>query len=448
MTWYHDCMYDTAAPVGSFWEADAPPLAPGVDLGPLQGDHHCDVAVIGGGYTGLSAALHLARDHHIDVALLESGTLGWGASGRNGGFCTLPPMGLSYTQLIRRYGLDEARAFVASQVDAVELVSSLARDEGVDLQKQGEGTLHVAHAPGRFSDLQEEAGFLGGTFGLPVSLLTREEMAERHYDSAEQFGALHNHTGFGLHPLRFARSLAAAAARRGARLHGKSHVRAWEKSGGVHHLVTPAGTLRARRVVIATNGFTRTPVAGLLSDRLMPVISNIVVTRPLSADERAAHHWHTEIPCSNTRRLLFYYRMLPDHRFLFGARGDLTGNPDDGRRMRAEMERRLGEVFPHWKGIPTTHYWRGFVCMTARMTPAIGQLPDDSSVHFSLAYHGDGVAAAPWAGRMLAQVIAGANSMGKIPAPFKGIPPFIPFPSLRRWYLQAALGYYRLEDNK
>ncbi|ABS62577.1 FAD dependent oxidoreductase [Parvibaculum lavamentivorans DS-1] len=444
MTWYHSGMYDPAVPVASFWEEDAPPLGSLVDLGP-NGDEICDVAIIGGGYTGLSAAYHLARDFSADVRVLEAGPLGWGASGRNGGFCTLPPTGLSLDQLIARYGEVEAKRFIASQVEAVELVRTLARDENIEIQPQGEGTLHVAHARSRFAELAHERDLLNGTFGIAARLLPREEVAEAHYDSAEQFGALHNPVGFGLHPLRFARGLAEAAARAGARLHGHSEVRAWEREGALHRLVTSSGIIRARRVVIATNGFTRDRLHPIARD-LIPVMSNIIVTRPLTADELAAQSWQTETPCANTRRHLFYYRLLPDRRFLFGARGDLTGKPEDGAHMRSFMERRLREVFPGWAHVPVTHYWRGFVCMARRLTPSIGHLPDDESVHFALGYHGDGVSAAPWSGRMVARLIAGNADFSSIPAPFRGPPARIPFPSLRRWYLRAALGYYRLTD--
>ncbi|MEX0838826.1 MAG: FAD-binding oxidoreductase [Parvibaculum sp.] len=445
MSWYHPGMYDAGVPVGSFWEEEAPPLADGVDLGPA-GDETCDVAIVGGGYTGLSCALHLARDFNIDVRLVEAGPLAWGASGRNGGFCTYPPSGLSLGELIAHYGEAEAKRFIASQVEAVDLVRALARDEAIDLRPQGDGTLHVAHHPACVAALEREGDLLNRVFGIPARLMPRAEVAETEYDSTEQFGALSNPVGFGLQPLRFARGLAAAAARAGAKLHGNSRVLHREKMDGWHRLTTPSGTLRARRVVIATNGFTRDDVAPALERNLLPVLSNIVVTRPLTATELAAQNWRTERPCANTRRLLFYYRMLPGNRFLFGARGDLTGKPEDGAKMRRWMERRLGAVFPGWRHVDITHNWRGFVCMAARLTPSIGRLDDDESVFFALAYHGDGVSAAPWSGRLLAQLIGGKAELADIPAPMRGRPRAIPFPALRRWYLRGALGYYGLRD--
>ncbi|HAC60263.1 MAG TPA: hypothetical protein DCF73_18150 [Rhodobiaceae bacterium] len=438
-------MYNAGAPAGSLWEETAPALANGVDLG-ANGDETCDVAIIGGGYTGLSCALHLARDFSMNVRLLEAGPLGWGASGRNGGFCTLPPMGLTFDRLIARYGEEEARRFISSQVEATRFVRAFAQEEGMDIDPQGEGELHVAHAPSRYAELEHERDLLSGKFGIPARLIPREEVAAEWYDSTEQFGALHVGAGFGLHPLRFARGLAAAAARAGAKLHGGSPVTRWEREGRSHLLVTPSGTIRAARVVVATNGFTRSPMPAALSDNIIPVMSNIVVTRPLTADELAAQNWRTETPCANTRNLLFYYRLLPDRRFLFGARGDLTGKPEDGLRMRRFMERRLGEVFPGWAHVEITHSWRGFVCMAARLTPSLGSLPDDETVFFALGYHGNGVAAAPWAGRLVAQLIGGKKKISDIPAPVRGEPRSIPFPALRRWYLRGALGYYRFMD--
>ncbi len=161
----------------------------------------------------------------------------------------------------------------------------------------------------------------------------------------------------------------------------------------------------------------------------MPVISNIVVTRPLTAAELAGQNWRTERPCANTRRLLFYYRMLPGNRFLFGARGDLTGRPEDAAKTH------LLDAAPSRRGFPRlaarrhrAQLARGFVCMAARLTPSVGRMQEDESVYFALAYHGDGVSAAPWSGRLLAQLIGGKAELADIiPAPMRGGAPPIPF---------------------
>lgn len=444
MSFYHPSMYDASRPVGSWWEDDAPLLPIGVDAGPAA-DASCDVAIIGGGYTGLSCALHLARDHKVDVRVLESGTLGWGASGRNGGFCTFPPSHTSFEGLIKNFGLEDARRFIDSQRDAVSLVRSLAESEGIDIQPQGDSTMIVAHAPNRWAGLQSEAKAME-RLGIPHELHRAGAFAERFYDSAEQFGGLQVKVGFGLHPLRFARGLAAAAARHGAKLHAHSKVLGWTKQDGQHLLATSGGTIRAKRVVVATNGFLEDKLLPSLANQIMPVISNIIVTRPLTDSELRSQRWQTEIPCSNTRELLFYYRLLPDKRFLFGARGDTTGKPEDAAVMRAGMERRLGEVFPGWRDVETTHYWRGFVCMTRSSFPTIGQTEEDSTVWYGLGYHGNGVSAAPWTGQTLARLIAGAQTLASVPVQLTTRPAPIPFPQLKRWYLKLALAYYRFAD--
>lgn len=445
MSWYHSSMYDTGEPARSYWEAEAPPL----DLAtPPAGDETCDIAIIGGGYTGLSAAYHLTRDGAADVRVLEAGDPGWGASGRNGGFCTLHPSGLSLTDLTKRFGETEARRYIRSQVEAIDLVTEIAEREDIDLQRQGDGYYLVAHAPSRYAELERQAELMHHTFGLSTQLHPADDFAACGYDSTEQFGALHVGVGYGLQPLRFARGLARAAARRGVTLHGHSEVLNWDKSDGWHRLATADGTVRARQVIVATNGYTRDRLHPALAGRLMPVISNILVTRPLTDTELSAQNWRTDCMCSNTRTLLFYYRLLPDRRFLFGARGDLTGRPEDGDAMRAWLARRVGEVFPAWADVEIAHYWRGFVCMTRDLTPALGQLNDDPSVWYALAYHGDGVAAAPWAGATVAKLILGTASRESVPAPFRAPPPVIPLAALRPWFLRAAIGYYRLVDDR
>lgn len=439
---FHPAVYDTERMPASWWaEGVALPKAE-----PLTGDAVADVAVIGGGYTGLSAALHLARDHGIAATVLDAGPIGWGASARNGGFVTLPAAKLSAEQVIARWGEHEARRFFQSQFEAIGFVRDLLAAERIEADPQGDATFEVAHAEGAVAELQRTSEIYRHRFGLEAAFLGRWAFDEIGHGGTEQFGALRLKGGFGLHPLKFLLGLAAAARRRGATLHGSSPVISWVKDGRIHELETPDGRLRARHVIVATNGYTPDILRSELANRALPALSNIVVTRPLTAAERAAERWRTEAPCANTRSLLFYYRMLPDGRFLFGGRGGTVGSPTENDRMRAWLERRLGEVFPSWKGVQTTHFWNGLVALTARGTPAIGRFPKDPTVHYGFGWHGNGVNTAPWAGALLAGSVAGRVGLDNLPAPYRGLPLGLVSPGFRRLALKAAYLWYGLTE--
>ncbi len=199
--------------------------------------------------------------------------------------------------------------------------------------------------------------------------------------------------------------------------------------------------------MVAANAFLPERLHRAFDGRLLPVVSNIIVTRPLTQAELAAQSWHTDCPLINARKLLFYYRMLPDNRLLLGARGDLTGAPADGARMRAWMTRRMGEVFPAWRDVEIDYFWRGLICMSRRLAPSAGRLDDDPSVFYGLGYHGNGVNCAPWTGMKLAAMVAGRERPEDLPAVLRGLPPRFPLPGLRLKYLAAALRWYRFRDD-
>jgi glycine/D-amino acid oxidase-like deaminating enzyme len=445
MPLYHPDIYDASRPVPSYWEQNAPLSQHGFE--PLQSEQRCEVAIIGGGYTGLSAALHLARDYGIEARVLEAGHISWGASGRNGGFCCMPATKLSIAELIRRYGVEETQHFYRAQREAIELVERLAEEEDIDYDKCGDGILEVAHKASRMRALGEDRDALKKLFGIESDLIDKKTFQASYFDCAELEGGLKVHLGFGLNPIKFITGLARAAARRGAVIHGKSAVSGWEKLNGVHRLITPQGTLRAERIIVAVNGFIREQLNPTLDAAALPAISNIIVTRALSEDELKAHAWQNASPAVTTRVLHNYFRLLPDKRFLIGGRGDYRGSEQSGEIMRLKLEARFRQLFPHWQEVPVTHFWRGLVCVTRSLLPRIGRLEDDPSVWYGFGYHGNGVCNAPWAGKMIANNLAGANrDLEGIPKIMRGLSSSFVFPELRLWMLRAAYAFYRLKD--
>ena len=443
---YDDNLYQFDTPQSSYWEATAGDLQ--VDARPLAGIESCDVAIIGGGYTGLSAAYHLARDYDVDVRVVEAGHIGWGASGRNGGFCCMGGTKVHGSDLIKQYGIEEARIWYRMQVESVELVRQIGARENLDFWPQGDSEYLVAHTPRNFEELSRECGVLTKQLSINANMIGRDEFRERFYDSTEQYGAMRESPTFGLHPLRYCLGLASAAQRNGATLHDRSEVVEWTKDDdGSHRLVTNGGTLRAKRVIYATNGFIRESLRREYSGRTLPIISAIIATRPLSDEERAAHNWQTEQLMANTRRILNYFRMLPDGRLLFGGRGQGDGSAVGEQETYANLKRMLATFWPHWSDVDVEYGWRGLICFTGALRPSIGQLEDDPSVFHGFGYHGNGVAMGTWAGSKLAEWI-GTAAAPELPAIVQGLGRKFPIPRLRFRYLQLGIAISRLLDKR
>lgn len=445
---YDDNLYQFDTPQNSYWEATGG--AEHFDATPVSTNESCDVAVIGGGYTGLSAALHLARDHNIDVRVLDAGHIGWGASGRNGGFCCVGGTALQRGDFIKHFGVESAREFYSASCDAVDLVKNLAVDEKIDYQSFGNAEVEVAHSKRAAAALIDDHRILSETLGMDTELISAGECRERFYNSTETFGALINRPAFGLHPLRYCRGLATAAARNGAILHGHSQVTRWDKDAeGVHRLSTAGGVMRAKRVVYASNGFIQEDLHPEFYGRTLPIISAIVVTRPLTTDELAAQNWRTENPSINSKLIMNYFRLLPDNRFLFGGRGSTSGHLAGEAITHENNIAALKRIWPAWESVDIEYRWHGLICYTAALRPSIGIMDDDESVHFGFGYHGNGVNMASWAGKQLANWIASGKQPRDLPAIITGLSRKFPLPKLRSTFfrLGVQLGKWRDKHN-
>jgi glycine/D-amino acid oxidase-like deaminating enzyme len=428
--------------VESYWAATAGPEVEGAD--PIAADQDVDIAIIGGGYTGLSAAYHLARRHGIAAHVLEANRIGWGCSGRNGGFCSIGIGKDDFGDWVARFGLEAAKSIFEQGREAVRSVQQIIAAENLDVDRSPDGGLELAHRPNRLPEMAARQRQLRELFGIECRLLGKAELDRDYLVSREAHGALWHDEGFALHALKYSRGLARAAQRHGAVLHAASPVLDWRQDGKRQLLLTPGGTVRARQVIIAGNGYTGDRLHPATNGRLLPVLSNIIVTRELTPQERDAVNWRSYLKIWDSRRLLFYYRLLPQNRVLFGARGGIEDTPASNHRQKAWLERRFADMFPPLARVEMEYFWRGWVCLSRDKNPHLGSL-QDGTVHYALAYMGSGVALATYCGRMLAARVAGAPE-GEA-GPLLGAPlPAFPFPGLRRLYQRLAYTYYGIKD--
>ena len=365
-----------------------------------------DVAIIGGGFTGLSAALRLAEEG-TSVALFEAITLGWGASGRNGGFCCLGGSKAGDAELDARYGKDARLEYRRGEKAAVEHVAALIEQLDLDVDRHSNGETELAHRPKDMLALRRSAAAVRENYGVEAEVIEKPELERHGMNGGPFFGALSIPIGFGLNPRKYLAGLLKEARRRGARLFERMPVTRLDQDALGHLLQIAGGKVRADHVLIATNGYSCEDMPPWLAARYMPAQSNVLVTRPLSEEELAAQGWTTDQASYDTRNLLHYFRLMPDRRFLFGMRGTLLSSPTAEVRAQRKMRAEFEAMFPAWAHVESPYMWSGLVSLARNKLPYVGPVPKMESVWTAMCYHGNGVAMGSFSGTLAAEMILG-----------------------------------------
>ncbi|WP_296763302.1 FAD-binding oxidoreductase [Sediminimonas sp.] len=434
--------YGPAPIEGCYWAATVPDAA--LRRSRAEGTLAADVAIVGGGFTGLSAALHLA-EAGADVLLLEAAHPGWGASGRNGGFCCLGGAKLGDDALRRRHGEDARREWRRAEADAVALAGDLIARHAIAADTHSQGETIVAHTARHMRHLRAEAPRVARDYGVTPDVLERADLPA-HGMAGPFHGALTIPVGFGLNPRKYLAGLLAAAEAAGARVHGQSPVTDVTAQAGGIRLTTPDARITAKRLIVATNGYSSEDVPGWMAGRYLPAQSNVLVTRPLSEAERDAAGWTSRQMAYDTRQLLHYFRLMPDNRFLFGMRGGLVSGPRADARMARAARRHFETMFPAWAHVETPHDWSGMVCFTAGAVPYCGPVPGLPGAFAGFAYHGNGVAMGTYAGALLADLALDRPPRLPYPQVMRAAPRRFPPGRLRRALLWPAYGAAALAD--
>ncbi|MHB2000753.1 MAG: NAD(P)/FAD-dependent oxidoreductase [Solirubrobacteraceae bacterium] len=414
-----------------YWLIDAPAHRGGTAEPPEE----VDVAVVGGGLTGLSAAIHLRRQG-ASVAVFERDRVGWGASGRNGGMCTGPTVG--FDALAKRYDLDTAVATFRLYAEAVDATEELIEREQIDCDFKRWGSLVLAAKPAHYAALEAEGEQIAAHSGLEVAPVARADLG-REIATDLYFGARLSRREAGLHPGKFVVGLASVASRLGAQVLEGTRVEQISRAAQGHVLRTPAGEVRARQVLVATNGYTDGTVP-YFQRRIVPVRAASVVTEPLP-EQAASELFPTGRMMMDTSNLITYFRLTPDRRLLIGGRAAYAASERSSDRRSVELYRRtIARIFPRLRDIRIDHAWSGLTGFTFHHMPHAGER---DGIHYSLGYCGHGVPMGTYMGRQMALVMGGdaaANPWRKFK--LRPIPMYFGTP----WFLPLSLAYYRVKD--
>jgi len=422
----------------NFWQTTAsmPAATPG-DV-PAR----ADVAVIGAGYTGLSAARTLAK-RGVKVAVLEANSIGWGASSRNGGM-VLTGMKLSAETLAKRYGMELTRRMYADSLASIDLVEQIVREENIDCNFSRCGHLEVACKQSHFDSYARSAEVIAKEFNHQLRIISRKDLFGE-IGSSIYFGGLVDESSAGLNPARYVAGLARAALKTGASIYESARVqkitRSLQNGASGFEITTTRGDISARDVLVATSGYTSSATPAL-QKKIIPIGSYIIATEQLSESLTTQLSPRNRM-IYDSKYYLYYYRLTPDNRMLFGGRAAFFPETKNTVRRSVEILRRgMVEVYPQLHDAKIAHAWGGTVDFCFDTMPHAGQI---NGIHYALGYAGHGVAMATYLGARMAEKICGSSD--EIPyatIPFPGAP--LRLYNGKPWFLPFAGAYYKVLD--
>ena len=426
---YEDAAYGPDPIRGLYWST----TVPHIPLPSLKGSHRCDVAIIGAGFTGLSAAYHLGQGG-ADVTLIDAQHPMFGATGRNGGFCCLGGGKISNARLAQLFGADQQQLYRQTEKAAVNLVDQFITDNNLDVDRHSNGETLLAHKPKhaqKFPALQAE---IQRDYGVTADVLDAKELRQNGLGGAF-FGAITNPIGFGLNPQKYASGLLQIAQSKGVKIYAKTPAQCIVPTASGYDITTPQGIVSCKKFIIATNGYSSEDMFPWMRARFLPVQSSVIVTRPITNQEQSAQGWTSAQMAYDSRFLLHYFRMMPNNRFLFGTRGGLHYTQRSNERISRKIRRDFVRMFPAWRDVAIDYEWSGLVALSRSETPYVGEIPGYDGGYTAFGYHGNGVAMASYAGALLSDMALEHIDTRPYPKAFQHIPVQFPLGRFRRYML-------------
>lgn len=417
-----------------FWHDHFPHLHD-IPISPVPDE--VDVAIVGGGYTGLSAARTLAKSG-VSVVVLEQSHIGGGASSVNGGQVA-PGLKADVQTVYQTYGPELGRELWDASLEAIRFFEQTIAEEQIDCDYTAAGGIALAYRPTHYRQMLEHVEWMADTLNYEQHLIPPEKLRDE-IGSGIYYGGVHEMEGGGIQPAKYVHGLACATVRAGAMLCPETTVQQIRRQIGHSgfYLITNRGNVRAEAVLMATNGYTTGSLVKGIQRRVFPVGSYMITTEPLPPELQRELSPNDRV-FYDSKHFLNYFRLTPDGRMSMGGRNNLSPDLDvvDSARF---LQQRTVEIFPQLRDVPISHTWSGRLGITFDLMPHIGQV---NGIYYAFGYGGHGVALSGYLGQEAAKLMTGQISR----SPFAEIPhQTYVFYQKKPWFLPLAASYYRFLD--